>query len=265
MDYSVWTEMENTTISNLTLGFRQGILKNSEKLVVSLDYLKRDFDFFDREGLFPLNELEQSHQLQLDLAYRYDMGGSLSGILSFRPTIASTWTSSLSNEDFLWNFYAAISKTWSDGHSGRQQLGIGVLYDTLFGSPSVLPWVHYETRVFRRILLSLGFPYNSIGLQVNKRNQLILEHEFSGTYTNISSALQIEGLVDQLNTKLVQFGSQLALGYHFRLQPNFTTSTRIGYQFVDAFEIQDGADDQLYDFGQGSSLFFSMGIMYNFK
>ena len=142
---------------------------------------------------------------------------------------------------------------------------MGVLNDVLFGAPQILPLLAYGTQVGDKVSLEIGFPESHLEFQLNERNQLLLEHSFTGMYANISNGLEIDGLGRLTDGKFVQNGSQLVINHVFRLQPSFTTFTRIGYQFGGDFEIQDSVDNQLYDFGQGSSVFFSMGIMYNLK
>ena len=140
-----------------------------------------------------------------------------------------------------------------------------MIYDVLFGSPRFIPALQYQTRIVEKVLLDIGFPNNSIAFQFNERNQLMLEHSFSGIYSNVSNSLNIEGMGEVVGAKLIQNASQVVLGYDFRIQPNFTTTTKLGYQFVNEFEIQDSSENQIYDFGEGSSPYFSMGIKYNFK
>ena len=262
MDYAIWVDMQNTTISDLSLGFNQRISKGFN---ISLDYLKRDLDFFDRDEIFPLTEIERFHQLQLGLGYGFDAGKAYRFEGAFNPTISTSWTSSLSQEDFLWNFSFSVSRIWSNKKQRKSWVKVGVLNDVLFGAPQILPLLAYGTQVGDKVSLEIGFPESHLEFQLNERNQLLLEHSFIGMYANISNGLEIDGLGRLTDGKFVQNGSQLVINHVFRLQPSFTTFTRIGYQFGGDFEIQDSIGNQLYDFGQGSSIFFSMGIMYNLK
>ncbi|MEM9362360.1 MAG: DUF6268 family outer membrane beta-barrel protein [Bacteroidota bacterium] len=262
LDYALWENMENTTISDLNFRFNQ---KVSTKVNVSMDYLKRDLDFFDRSELFPLTEIDRFHQLQIGLHYGIDIEGKYRFEGAFKPTISSSWTNSLSEDDLLWNFSTSISKIWLNKRQEISQIKIGVLNDVLFGKPQIIPLFAYTSQIGNRFFWEIGFPESSVEFQFNERNQLLLEYGYTGMYSNISNELQIEDFGEVTDSKFIQNGSQLALNYVFRLQPNLTTFSRIGYQLGGDFEIQDSAGNQLYDFGQGSSIFFSMGIMYNLK
>ena len=265
MNYGLWSDMENTTISDLNFHLVQNVLKRSEKLRVSLDYLRRDFDFFNRSEIFPLDEIERIHVLQLNLDFHQNLGSSYQIDASLSPTISSSWTNALTSEDFLWNFSGFISKKWMNAKNASHSLYVGVLYDVLLGSPRYIPSLQYQTTVLKRTRLDIGFPKNSVAFQFNERNQVMLEYTFSGMYAHVSNSLQIDGVGDIVNAKFVQNGSELTLGYDFRIQPNFTTSSKLGYQFINEYEIQDSFGNQLYDFGRGFSPYFSMGIKYNFK
>ena len=116
MNYGVWSDMENTTISDLSFRLIQNVLKQPGKMIVSMDYLKRDFDFFNRSEISPLDEIERVHILQLTLHYQQRIGTSYSIEGSFNPAISSTWTSSLTSEDVLWNFRDMYQKSgWIKG------------------------------------------------------------------------------------------------------------------------------------------------------
>ncbi|MEM9075413.1 MAG: hypothetical protein AAGC43_00160 [Bacteroidota bacterium] len=262
MDYALWANMQNTTVSDLSLGLNPRV-NNSIKLCI--EYLKRDLDFFDRDELFPLTEIERFHQLQVGLEYGLDFEKGFRFEGAFSPTIASSWTSSLSEDDFIWNFSASVSKTWSNKKQRKSWVKIGVLNDVLFGSPQIVPLFAYGSQIGNQVSLEIGFPESIMGFQFNERNKLLLEHSFTGMYTNLSNGLEIDGLGTLTDGKFVQNGSQLVINYVFRLQPSFTTFSKIGYQLGGEFEVQDSIGNQLYDFGQGSSIFFSMGIMYNLK
>ncbi len=264
-DYMMLDDVGNTSISDLNVGLQYDVLKNSNVLTLYFEYLKRDFDFFDVQGLLSIEEIERLHQLEIGVGYTMGLGTSYEAEVVLNPTISTTWATSLSNDDLLWNFSATISKTWySDGQDIRK-LRIGILRNALFGSPSIVPTLTYQMAWSDQWFLNLGFPNNSITYRINERNKIGLNHTFTGTYTNISSPLILEDFGEVEEAKFVQNATQLALNYSYRLQPNFTTTTRIGYQFVNEFEVQDVSENLLHDFGGDTSIYFSIGIQYNFK
>ncbi|WP_422859510.1 hypothetical protein ACOKFD_00785 [Flagellimonas sp. S174] len=262
MDYGVWADMENTTVSDLNFRFSQKIQKN---LTIGSEYLKRNFDFFDRTEISPIEDINRFHQLQLFLDYEIEIGKAYTIEAAFKPTISSSWTSSLSQEDLFWFFSASILRKLSSKEQRNNWIKVGILNDVLFGSPRLIPLFEYSTDISDKLFLKLGFPESAISFQFNERNRLLLEHSFTGMYANVASPLQIQNFGELVDGKLALNGSQISLDYQYRLQPNLTTFSRIGYQLVEDFEIQDNNDNPFYDFGQGSSIFFSMGIMYNFK
>lgn len=264
LDYTMLPDVNDSSISDLNFAIQHTLLTSSNSLTLYFDYLKRDFDFFNAQGLSQ-EEVQRFHQLEVGTDFSLGLGNSYNLNLLFNPTISSTWGTSLSSEDFLWNYSASLSKVWFNEKEEMRMLKVGFLRNALFGEPRIIPAMTYKSEWDNRWFLELGFPSSSVAFEVNERNRLTLSNEFVGTYTNISTFLDVEGLGQLSNAKLVQNGIQLAGEYSYRIQPNFTTVIRIGYQFINEFEVENNSGTQVHDFGTDTSIFFSIGIQYNLK
>ncbi|MEO0507430.1 MAG: DUF6268 family outer membrane beta-barrel protein [Bacteroidota bacterium] len=264
MDYSVITDLGGNTVSDLDASFRQQLWKGKNNLAIKATYQNREFTFFDGLDLNSLSNLNRIHTLGLSLNYERKIDSSFSARVEVNPVLSTTWGRALSRDDFYGLFETTLSKTWRQNDK-TQTLSIGVFRSVLFGEPEILPTASFAMTWENGWFVTVGFPESLFGLAWNERNSMTLRGAFDGSYSHISSPWFQNGQTIETPSFFILNGKELGLEYKYRLQPNFTTTLSGGYQLVDEFEIVDENETTLYNFGSDSSLYFSIGIRYNFK
>ena len=245
-DYGMMPSVGNTSVADLSLGFTQRIFSGTNALSVYMDYLKRDYDFFISQTLRPSEEADRIHQFKLGVDYTLSLGRSYELKAAFVPTISSTWSSALLRDDFFWNYSVQLVKTWSS-EKGSAAVRVGISRVPLFGEPKPIPTLSFLKEWNNQWFLELGFPSSSIRKQLNERHGIGMGFSFVGTYVNISNPITIDSIVGIDAVGLVQNGNEFSLNHTYRLQPNFTTTIKVGYQFVNEFELQDSSGNRVFD------------------
>ncbi|MEM6893891.1 MAG: DUF6268 family outer membrane beta-barrel protein [Bacteroidota bacterium] len=264
MDYSVITDLGGNTVSDLDASFRQQLWQGKHNVSLKAEYQNREFTFFDGLNLNSLSNLNRIHTLGLSLDYEKKLGSAYSVRVILNPVLSTTWGQSLTRDDFYGLFETTVSKTWQRTNKS-QTLSIGVFRNVAFGAPQILPSIAFDMTWENGWFVRVGFPESLFGLAWDERNSITLGSAFDGSYSHISSSWFQNGQPVDSASFLLLNGKELGLEYIYRLQPNFTTTLSTGYQFVDEFEITDTDETTLYDFGSDSSIYFSIGIQYNFK
>ncbi|MEL6974578.1 MAG: DUF6268 family outer membrane beta-barrel protein [Bacteroidota bacterium] len=264
MDYSVVSDLGGNTVSDLDASFKQELWKGKNNLAIKAAYQNREFTFFDGLNLNSLSNLNRIHTLGLSLNYERNIGSSYKVEAILNPVLSTTWGQALTRDDFYGLFETTLSKTWQQTDK-NQTLSLGVFRSVVFGEPQILPSASFTMTWGTGWFVTVGFPESLFGLAWNERNSMTFRGAFDGSYSHISSPWFQNGQTVETPSFLLLNGKELGLEYKYRLQPNFTTTLGVGYQFVDEFEITDADETTLYDFGSDSSLYFSIGIQYNFK
>lgn len=227
---------------------------------LSMTYSNYQFSFFH----FPRNlenSLDIFHIIEPRFFYNGNFENNWSFNISMSPILSSNFINEITNEDLIYNGRITVSKEWYTNENFNSfTLGLG--RGQVFGEPQFFPIISFKKEIGEKFNYSLGFPESGIRYAANERNLIHLRGTLSGIYTNNSTTIIYNG--DQMeHTKFKFNGLDIGIEYIYRLQPNISTITRIGFLTNNSLELQDSNQNVVYNFQPNESAYFTMGIMYN--
>ncbi len=262
-EYGVMPNVGETNIEKYTLNLNLG--KKFTKVGTigfGVSYNAYDFMFNNASNVLDASAYENIHDLKLGVEYRYDINTSWSANLMFSPTISSSLSESISEEDLILSSWATLSKSW--GNKNKQaSLAFGVGYGPYFGKPQVIPIISFRKKINERWDYTLEVPRVNLSYRINERHEISSEGIFKGLFGNVSSEVDVPEVGSLQNTKLQYNSLDIGLKYKYRIQPNWTTVIKLGYSPWNQLTIFDEKNNKIYDFEASSSLFISMGLNYN--
>ncbi|NAS11944.1 DUF6268 family outer membrane beta-barrel protein [Poritiphilus flavus] len=261
-EYSVIPDMKDLDLKAYSITLRGGKRFKNTFVGLGLNYSKYDISFFNTPLSSDFSSYEQTHNLNFNISVRKVLKNSWALNLIASPTLSSNFAEGIGSEDFLFNSFLLASKSWKP-KKGTTTFSFGLAYWTFLGEPALIPALSFTRKFNSSWSFSLGIPRTGLDYQLNERHGLSARASFRGFYANNSDSVSFEGLGFLENTKLRYNTLDLGLEHRYKIQPNFTTITRIGYLPNNRLEIMDDDHNLIYDFEAGSALYFTMGLTFN--
>ncbi|MEW7291304.1 DUF6268 family outer membrane beta-barrel protein [Aquimarina sp. 2304DJ70-9] len=262
-EYGLMPNVGETSVEKYTVNFNfDKRLNESQTIGFGVSYNAYDFMFNTASIGLDASAYENIHDIRLRIHYKYAITASWSANLMFSPTISSSLSESLSEEDLILSSMATLSKSWGDKNK-QASLAFGVGYGPYFGKPQVIPVILFRKKINARWSYILGVPRAMISYHRDDRHKVSAEANINGFFGNVSSGVDFPELGSLQNTKLQYNSLDMALKYKYRIQPNWTTVIKMGYSLWNQLKILDNGNNEIYDFGASSSPFISMGLKYN--
>ncbi len=261
-EYGIIPDMKDVDMKAYSISLRAGKRFKSTFVGLGLSYAKYDISLFNTPISSDFSSYEQMHTVNLNLSVRKVLKNSWSLNLVASPTLSSNFAEGIGSEDFLFNSFLLASKRWKP-KKGTTTFSFGLAYGTFLGEPGILPALSFTRKFNDSWSLSLGIPRTGVDYQIDERHAVSARASARGFYSNNSESVSFEGLGSLENTKLRYNTIDLGLEHRYKIQPNLTTITRIGYLPNNRLEIRDDDHNLIYDFQTGSALYFTMGLSFN--
>ncbi|MDT0606804.1 hypothetical protein [Croceitalea rosinachiae] len=259
-EYSLVPSVGETEARMFNLSFTTKKATEIGLIGLSLSYSNHQFSFFEVDNDLE-NSLEVFHIVEPRFFYSGSIKNNWSLNISMSPILSSSLINDITNEDLIYNGKITISKDWYNNKNFNSfTLGIG--RGQILGEPQFFPIISFNKEIGERLSYSLGFPKSGLWYLVNERNLIHLRGMLSGIYANTSATTIFNG--DQIqHTKLKFSGLDIGLEHIYRLQPNISATTRIGFLSNNSLELLDSNQNLVYNFEPNGSAYLTMGIKYN--
>ncbi len=259
-EYSVLPELGDTDIEEYRLNLQKAFQFNKIRATAGLSYSKLRFQFYDINQVFDESTYEDADEVSLFVGMHKRLKSNWIFSLNLRPTLSSNFASSLTDEDFILNAGVAFTKLWADKN---RILSLGLVYNTLLGTPLPFPFLIYRTAPNLNWTIQLGIPRTEVFYNVNQRNRVAVRAGLRGFYINNSETVRFGELGSYENSKLRLNGLDLGLMYQFRLQPQILTILKFGYIPWSRMEIISSDQDLIYDFAPTGGAYLNLGLKFN--
>ncbi len=230
-------------------------------LQISGDYSYAHINFKNNFGMF--DDLENLHNVGLVVNYIRPMSKKWTFIGRVNPQLNSTFTDGIKGDDF----YINVAALWNYSKTPMSRLTFGLAYTNTLGFPAPIPIISYWKKFNEQWEISLGVPRTSGTYNFSKKSSLIGYIEINGYNANISE--NIPASVSTTNG--TQYAERIGyrdiitgLEYRYRVK-KFMFRINSGYTLDRTFELQDGSNDNVFDFEMSNNLNIGFGLGYNFK
>ncbi len=225
-------------------------------------YEKTMFSFFDTTVGLPIDSFEEIHQIAAGVFYRSNFSNAWGMKVFFSPVISSNLSQSLSWDDVQYAGSIAFLKKWI-GEKNDIGFRFGLGYGALFGEPDFYPILSVGGTLGNHMGYRLGFPETHVYRNIGERHQVNLSVAPEGSFTNLSGALNDNGLPNLNDAKLEYKALDIGLEHTFRIQPYLNTLVKVGYLTENSLQLLDEATVMLNDFDTNGSVYITMGLTVN--
>ena len=222
-----------------------------------IEYLNTRFAYFEVPGELNLEEYERLHLVNLKWEGVKMLSNQWDLLFQFNPQLSSNFSSGLSFDDSILGFKIGMVKNWKES-----SFSIGVARNTLFGEPTITPFLSYTKKINEQFHYQLGFPQTLMGFAFDQRHKLTASALLQGNSYHITGSDSFPELGAISRTRLNFTAYNLSLTHTYRIQPHITTVTQLGMLVGNTLEVENTGGDSLYQFNTNQSLYFSMGLQY---
>ena len=222
-----------------------------------IEYLNTRFAYFEVPGELNLEEYERLHLVNLKLEGVKAISRQWDVLFQFNPQLSSNFSSGLSFDDSILGFKIGMVKNWKES-----SFSIGIARNTLFGEPTITPFLSYAKKINEQFHFQLGFPKTLMGFAFDQRHKLTASALLQGNSYNITGSDSFPELGAISRTRLNFTAYNLSLTHAYRIQPHIITVTQLGLLVGNTLEVENTDGDSLYRFNTNQSLYFSMGLQY---
>lgn len=262
-NYSLLTDVSNVEITNKSLDMERIKTYTKNQWQLGLNFANQSRRFFDMQESYLFDDFENSFFIGVNSKYRTKLPNNWSTSINFNSQISSTLERSLTNHDIVLAGSFKTQKKWLTSNLERKgELSLGLYYDTLFGKPSLYPYVSYMHFISTTWNYTLGFPFSGLGYTINAYQNIDLQVGPKGNYTNNSGVITLNGSDSYINSKLEFTALAIDINYKAKLDTNWIVDFGISYLPNTELKILDHNDDEIYAFAASESLNINFGIKY---
>ena len=262
LDYNIYTSLNDVQFEkkSITVDFTSLLKKPTFGFGVHYTNTSSDFEDYDMYNHF--NSFEELHSLEIYAKYKKALANNWDLDITLAPYLSSTFNEKITSEDFVFSYAANFIKTWHKDNGLESYLKLGAGYGSLFGKPNFYPLISYSNNVNEKFRYEIGFPITGAYYAVNEQSIISLTGKPESIYANNASGFSMENDAVFYNSKYEFTALNVALGYNFQFDSNWSTYFNVGYLTASELSITKN-DNVIYDFDSDDSLSLNIGISLN--
>lgn len=231
-------------------------LKKGRYFTIGSEYQFYHFNF-ENNLPFSTGQIDQLHQLDLNLSYITNWNKNWRFVVLFAPRIASTWTQGLGRDDFQLNGTVYWLKDRSKADKPyRLILGFGI--NSSVGVPIPLPTINYWRKFHPNWSYSLGIPKINLKHDFDKRHSAQAFLQLDGFFVNIQDRFNVPGgeRAESISYRTVVGG----LGYEYSINKYLSYYLYGGYTLTQQTILRDNNRDKIFTFNDDNNFYLRTGL-----
>ena len=235
-------------------------LRDKDYLILGGEYNRIILNLED-DYPFNIREIKTLHIIDFSLGYTFKCKNDWRLGLNINPRIASTLTTSITNNDLFLNggIFAIKDRTSPTDGNYPYRLVLGLTYNTTAGLPFPLPFVSYYRRVNENWSFNIGVPKSNLKYFFDEKSMLQVFATLDGYFANIQQPLDVNGqLVDNISLSVAVAG----FGYEYCFTKHLVAYTYLGYTFRLNNVLRNGNRDEIFGLNELNAFYLRSGIKF---
>lgn len=262
-EYGIIPSFGNTQITQYRTNFNFGTRIRKSFLGFGGQYNFREFIFSEPPSTASFNDFKNMHEIRVNLFYMKPLSESWNFMVMASPSLSSNLKGGITEDDFIFNSMANVSKTWGENYK-KSRLTFGIVFGTLLGRPQVFPLINYSKQFNSNSSITLGFPITSYQYTWKEKSTFSIYARPDGFFGNNTEEFWT-GTELLEETKIQLTSIRTGLDYRYRISPFFTTTVDVGFIPTGSMEILNGNNDTIYEFETNESLTINFGLRLNIE
>ncbi|MCL5246214.1 DUF6268 family outer membrane beta-barrel protein [Cellulophaga sp. 20_2_10] len=236
-------------------------LKNSNYLLVGLDYSNIEMSFDSDIVKFDTNIIQDFQMLEFNLAYIKKLKNDWRLGVRFTPGFSSNLGSKITFEDavFAGDVVFINDKRDDTTIDKPYRLIVGVSYSQNRGISFPLPFISYYRKFHPKWSYNLGVPKSNLQYHISPKSRLKLVTELDGFTANIQEGLPVnneEDLAKKINVSLILGG----LRYEYKIKKHLEFFCNFSGVLMESAELRNKSNDKVSTVDKKNTIYFGTGI-----